>query len=211
MVDITDAEAVLAAHTATENQIVDPGRFGGDRQGPIIRSMRIRSTPGGAFIDINLERNLSCQPRCRACHEGARLRPHCQRRLDRRRGRRSPTLRPTPASKAGVIGLTKSLGKELAADIVKLHHAGRRHRAPIFNQMKQEHIDYHAVAKIPRARFLEVDEAATHQVAWLVSKENSFTTASVSRSLRRPRHLLTADFFEGNYTLFPSLNRLSYT
>ena len=43
--------------------------------------------------------------------------------------------------------------------------------------MKQEHIDY-MLAKIPRGRFLEVDEAAS-MVAWLVSKENSFTTGAV--------------------------------
>jgi 3-oxoacyl-[acyl-carrier protein] reductase len=47
----------------------------------------------------------------------------------------------------------------------------------IFDQMKQEHIDY-MLSKIPRGRLLEVDEAA-NLVAWLVSKENSFTTGSV--------------------------------
>ena len=70
------------------------------------------------------------------------------------------------------------LGKELAdLDIAVNCITPAAARTPIFDQMKQEHIDY-MLAKIPRGRFLEVDEAA-NMVAWLVSKENSFTTASV--------------------------------
>jgi 3-oxoacyl-[acyl-carrier protein] reductase len=50
-------------------------------------------------------------------------------------------------------------------------------RTAIFDQITQQHIDY-MLSKIPRNRFLEVDEAAA-MIAWLVSRENSFTTASV--------------------------------
>lgn len=90
----------------------------------------------------------------------------------------NPNASAYSASKAGVIGLTKSLGKELAGyDIAVNCITPAAARTPIFAQMKQEHIDY-MLAKIPRNRFLEVDEAA-NMVAWLVSKENSFTTASV--------------------------------
>ena len=82
------------------------------------------------------------------------------------------------SSKAGVIGLTKSLGKELAdMDIAVNCVTPAAARTRIFDQMKQEHIDY-MLSKIPRGRFLELDEAAA-MIAWLVSEENSFTTASV--------------------------------
>ncbi|HUG61481.1 MAG TPA: SDR family oxidoreductase, partial [Methylomirabilota bacterium] len=75
-------------------------------------------------------------------------------------------------------GLTKSLGKELAGfDIAVNCITPAAARTRIFDQISQQHIDY-MLSKIPRGRFLEVDEAAS-MVAWLVSKENSFTTASV--------------------------------
>jgi len=90
----------------------------------------------------------------------------------------NPNASAYSASKAAVIGMTKSLGKELAGyDIAVNAITPAAARTRIFDQMKQEHIDY-MLSKIPRARFLEVDEAA-NMVAWLVSKENSFTTASV--------------------------------
>ena len=82
------------------------------------------------------------------------------------------------ASKAGVIGFTKSLGTELAefdigVNCVTLAAA----RTPIFDQMSQEDIDY-MLLKIPRNRFLEVDEAA-RMIVWLASRENSFSTGAV--------------------------------
>lgn len=82
------------------------------------------------------------------------------------------------SSKAGVIALTKSLGKELAGQNIAVNcitPAAARTR--IFEQMSQEHIDF-MLSKIPRGRFLEVDEVAS-MVAWLVSEENSFTTGAV--------------------------------
>jgi 3-oxoacyl-[acyl-carrier protein] reductase len=90
----------------------------------------------------------------------------------------NPNASAYSASKAAVIGMTKSLGKELARqDIAVNAITPAAARTRIFDQMKQEHIDY-MLSKIPRARFLEVDEAAG-MVAWLVSRENSFTTGSV--------------------------------
>jgi len=82
------------------------------------------------------------------------------------------------ASKAGVIAFTKSLGKETAGKNIAVNcitPAAARTR--IFDQMAQEHIDF-MLSRIPRARFLEVDEVSA-MVAWLVSEENSFTTAAV--------------------------------
>jgi len=82
------------------------------------------------------------------------------------------------AAKAGVIALTKSLGKELAGRNIAVNcitPAAAKTR--IFEQMTQEHVDY-MLSKIPRGRFLLVEEAAA-MVAWLVSEENSFTTGAV--------------------------------
>lgn len=82
------------------------------------------------------------------------------------------------ASKAGVIGLTKSLGKELAGqDIAVNCVTPAAARTRIFDQMSQEHIDY-MLSKIPRGRFLELTEAAA-MICWLASRENSFTTGGV--------------------------------
>lgn len=90
----------------------------------------------------------------------------------------NPNASAYSASKAGVIGLTKSLGKELAdVDIAVNCVTPAAARTRIFDQMSQEHIDY-MLSKIPRARFLELNEAAA-MISWLVSRENSFTTAGV--------------------------------
>ena len=90
----------------------------------------------------------------------------------------NPNASAYSASKAAVIGLTKSLGKELAdVDIAVNCVTPAAARTRIFDQMAQEHIDY-MLSKIPRGRFLELDEAAA-MIVWLCSKENSFTTAGV--------------------------------
>ena len=82
------------------------------------------------------------------------------------------------ASKAGVIGFTKSLGKELADFNIAVNCVTpAAARTPIFDQMSEEHIAY-MLSKIPRNRFLEVEEAAA-MIGWLVSQDNSFTTAAV--------------------------------
>ena len=90
----------------------------------------------------------------------------------------NPNAAAYSAAKAGVIALTKSLGKELAGhDIAVNCITPAAARTAIFDQMKQEHIDY-MLSKIPRARFVLVEEIAT-MVAFLVSAENSFTTGAV--------------------------------
>lgn len=90
----------------------------------------------------------------------------------------NPNASAYSVSKAGVIALTKSLGKETAgANIAVNCITPAAARTRIFEQMSQEHIDY-MLSKIPRGRFLEVDEVSA-MVAWLVSEENSFTTAAV--------------------------------
>ena len=82
------------------------------------------------------------------------------------------------SAKAGVIGLTKSLGKELADKNIAVNcitPAAAKTR--IFDQMTKEHIDY-MLSKIPRKRFAKVDELAS-LVTWLSAEENSFSTAAI--------------------------------
>lgn len=90
----------------------------------------------------------------------------------------NPNASAYSAAKAGVIALTKSLGKELAEmDISVNCVTPAAAKTRIFNQMSQAHINY-MLSKIPRKRFLEVGEAAS-LIAWLASEENSFTTGAV--------------------------------
>ena len=80
--------------------------------------------------------------------------------------------------KAGVIGLTKSLGKELADKNIAVNAvtpAGAKTR--ILDQMSKEHVQ-RMLSKVPRGRFLEVEEF-TSLVCWLSSEENTFSTAAV--------------------------------
>ena len=90
----------------------------------------------------------------------------------------NPNAAPYSASKAGVIALTKSLGKEHADKNISVNcvtPAAAKTR--IFDQMSQEHIDF-MLGKIPRGRFLDVVEAAA-MITWLASEENSFSTGAV--------------------------------
>ena len=82
------------------------------------------------------------------------------------------------ASKAGAIGLTKSLGKELASKNIAVNAvtpAGAKTR--ILDQMSKEHVK-RMLSKVPRGRFLEIEEMSS-LVCWLSSEENSFSTAAV--------------------------------
>jgi 3-oxoacyl-[acyl-carrier protein] reductase len=90
----------------------------------------------------------------------------------------NPNAPAYSASKAGVIALTKSLGKELAAHDISVNclTPAAAHTA-IFDQMTQEHIDF-MLSKIPRGRFVTVDEIAG-LVAFCASAECSFTTGAV--------------------------------
>ena len=90
----------------------------------------------------------------------------------------NPNAAAYSAAKAGVIALTKSLAKETADKDIGINcitPAAARTR--IFDQITQQHIDY-MLSKIPRGRFVLVQEIAA-MVAWMVSAENSFTTGAV--------------------------------
>ena len=89
----------------------------------------------------------------------------------------NPNAMPYSAAKAGVIALTKSLGKELADKNIAVNcvtPAAAKTR--IFDQISEEHINY-MLSKIPRNRFVLVEELAS-LVAWMSSEENSYTTGS---------------------------------
>ena len=90
----------------------------------------------------------------------------------------NPNASAYSASKAGVIGLTKSLGKELANKNIAVNTiTPAAAKTRIFDQMTKEHIDY-MLSKIPRNRFVLVEELAS-LATWLVSEENSYTTGAV--------------------------------
>jgi len=90
----------------------------------------------------------------------------------------NPNASAYSTSKAGVIGLTKSLGKELANKNIAVNTVTpAAAKTRIFDQMTKEHIDY-MLSKIPRNRFILVEELAS-LVTWLASEENSYTTGAV--------------------------------
>jgi 3-oxoacyl-[acyl-carrier protein] reductase len=90
----------------------------------------------------------------------------------------NPNASPYSASKAALIALTKSLGKELAdKDIAVNCITPAAAKTAIFDQITQEHIDY-MLAKIPRGRFVKVEEIAA-LAAFCASEDCSFTTGAV--------------------------------
>ncbi|QJC56186.1 2-dehydro-3-deoxy-L-rhamnonate dehydrogenase (NAD(+)) [Polaromonas vacuolata] len=90
----------------------------------------------------------------------------------------NPNASHYSASKAALIGLTKSLGKELATSGILVNAVTpAAAKTALFESMKQEHIDF-MLSKIPMARFLQVDEAAS-LICWLASADCAFSTGAV--------------------------------
>lgn len=90
----------------------------------------------------------------------------------------NPNASHYSASKAGLIGLTKSLGKELAKTGVLVNAVTpAAAKTPIFDSMKPEHIEF-MLSRIPMGRFLLVDEAAS-LIAWLATEDCAFSTGAV--------------------------------
>jgi 2-dehydro-3-deoxy-L-rhamnonate dehydrogenase (NAD+) len=90
----------------------------------------------------------------------------------------NPNASHYSASKAGLIGLTKSLAKELATRNILVNCiTPAAAKTDIFAQMKQEHLDY-MLSRIPMGRFVEVDEIAG-LICWLASEDCSFSTGAV--------------------------------
>jgi 3-oxoacyl-[acyl-carrier protein] reductase len=178
-VDVTDAEAVQTAADAAAKELgkIDILVANAGIAGPNHTLWEYPLDAWKQVIDINLSGVFYC---CRA------VMPYMLRQnygrivnvasIAGKEG--NPNASAYGASKAGVIALTKSLGKETANKNISVNcitPAAARTR--IFDQLTKEFIDF-MLAKIPRGRFLEVHEVAA-MVAWLVSEENSFTTGAV--------------------------------
>ncbi len=178
-VDITDADAVMAAQARTEERL-GPVSILVNSAGVAGPNHPLESYPPDEWrrvVDINLNGtfhvNRAVVPSMKAQGYGRIVNVAS---IAGKEG--NPNASAYSASKAGVIALTKSLGKELAGmDIAVNCVTPAAARTPIFDQMSEEHIAY-MLSKIPRDRFLEVAEAA-NMVVWLVSRENSFTTGAV--------------------------------
>lgn len=178
-VDITDAAAVDRAVTTTD-ATSGPVSILVNSAGIIGPTLPLDVYPLDEWrrvVDVNLHGTFHVN---RAIVPGMRLRAYGRivnvASVAGKEG--NPNCSAYSAAKAGVIGLTKSLGKELAGlDIAVNCVTPAAARTPIFDHMTPDRMGY-MLAKIPRGRFLEVDEAAS-MIAWLVSKENSFTTGSV--------------------------------
>ncbi len=90
----------------------------------------------------------------------------------------NPNASAYSASKAGVIGLTKALGKELAATDIRVNCVTpAAAKTPLFAQMTQQQIDW-MLSKIPMGRFAEIEEIAS-MICWLASEECGFSTGAV--------------------------------
>jgi NAD(P)-dependent dehydrogenase (short-subunit alcohol dehydrogenase family) len=177
-VDITDAEAIVKAHAASEaaggpvSILVNSAGIAG----PTASLDTYDIATWKKVIDVNVNGtfyvNRACVPSMKARNYGRIV------NIASVAGKEgNPNASAYSTSKAAVIGMTKSLGKELASfDIAVNCITPATAQTRILEQLTPEFIEYMRV-RIPRGRFLEVDEAAS-MVAWLVSKENSFTTAS---------------------------------
>jgi len=178
-VDVVQADGVMVA---TENTLRKHGKIdilvaSAGIAGPNFKSWEYPLDAWKQVIEIDLTGVFLC---CRA------IVPHMLRQnygrivnISSIAGKEgNPTASAYSAAKAGVIAFTKSLGKETALNNIAVNcitPAAAKTR--IFDQVTQEHIDF-MLSKIPRGRFLQVDEVSS-MVAWLVSEENSFTTAAV--------------------------------
>jgi 2-dehydro-3-deoxy-L-rhamnonate dehydrogenase (NAD+) len=177
-VDVADAKAVQRATELTVRALgrIDILVANAGIAGPNARSWDYPVDAWNRVIDVNLNGVFYC---CRAVvplmikHAYGRIVNIAS--IAGKEG--NPNASAYSASKAGIIALTKSLGKELAEFNIGVNCVTpSAARTRLFEQMTQEHIDY-MLSKIPRGRFVKVEEIAS-MVAWLVSEENSYTTGS---------------------------------
>ena len=178
-VDVTDADAVMAAAKACEGAHgpIDILVTSAGIAGPNKKTWEYPLDAWDRIMKINVDGTMLC---CRAVIPSMIAQGYGRivtiASIAGKEG--NPNAAPYSASKAAVIALTKSLGKELAGyDIAVNTITPAAARTRIFDQMAQEHIDF-MLSKIPRGRFVEPREIAA-MVAWLASAENSFTTGAV--------------------------------
>jgi len=178
-VDVTDPEAVMeaAAHTASTLDGIDILVNNAGISGPTVPTWEYPLEAWRAVVDLDLNGVFHC---CRAVVPIMIQRDYGRivniASIAGKEG--NPNASAYSAAKAGVIALTKSLGKELAGhDIAVNCITPAAARTRIFDQMSQQHIDY-MLSKIPRQRFVQVEEVAA-MAAWLASTENAFSTGAV--------------------------------
>src|SRR5829696_7321277 len=178
-VDVVKAEDSEAASAATVAQFggIDILVANAGISGPNVPTWEYPVEEWRRVIDIDLTGIFLC---CRA------VVPHMRRQhygrivtiasIAGKEG--NPNASAYSAAKAGVIALTKSLGKELAGEDIAVNCiTPGPARTRIFEQITQAHIDY-MLGKVPRGRFLQLEEIAS-LAGWLASKENSFSTGAV--------------------------------
>jgi len=179
VIDVSDATSVISGtdRTIMRHEAIDILVASAGIAGPNFKTWEYPFDAWRQVMEVNLTGVFLC---CRA------IVPHM---IERNYGRivnissiagkeGNPTASGYSASKAGVIALTKSLGKETAGYNIAVNcvtPAAAKTR--IFEQLSEEHIAF-MLSKIPRGRFLKVEEVSS-MVAWLVSEENSFTTGAV--------------------------------
>jgi 3-oxoacyl-[acyl-carrier protein] reductase len=178
-VDVTDWTSITAALAATERALgpVDVLVANAGITGP---NAPVEDYPIDAWrqvIEVDLTGVFLC---CRAVVPGMRARDHGRivniASVAGKEG--NPNAAAYSAAKAGVIGFTKSLGKELAATRVRANCVTpAAAKTDIFRQMTQQQIDY-MLSKIPAGRFAQVEEIAA-LVCWLASGDCSFSTGGV--------------------------------
>lgn len=178
-IDVTDAAAVKAAADALEAKqgSVDILITSAGIAGANLKTWEYPLDEWARVMKLNVDGTLHC---CQAVIPGMIKRNYGRlvlvASIAGKEG--NPNASAYSASKAAVIALTKSLGKELATqDIAVNCITPAAARTRIFDQMTEEHIGY-MLAKIPRGRFLLPEEVAS-MVAFLASAENSFTTGGV--------------------------------
>jgi 3-oxoacyl-[acyl-carrier protein] reductase len=177
--DVTDPASIAAALAATETQIGPPDILVNNAgiTGPNHPLDQYPIDDWRQVIELDLMGVFYC---CHAVVPGMRRRDQGRivniASIAGKEG--NPNASAYSAAKAGVIGLTKSLGKELAETGIRVNAvAPAAAKTDIFNQMTPAQIDY-MLSKIPMGRFVLVEEIAA-LVAWLCSDECSFATGAV--------------------------------
>ena len=179
VVDVTRAESVAAAAQASAGSMggIDILVNSAGIAGPNFKTWEYPVEEWGRVIDIDLNGTFLC---CRAVVPIMLKRDYGRivniASIAGKEG--NPAAAPYSAAKAGVIGLTKSLGKELAETGITVNCiTPAAVRTEIFDQISQQHIDF-MLSKIPMKRFGLVEEIAS-LIAWLASEECSFSTGAV--------------------------------
>ncbi len=179
IVDVTDSDAVRVAakETLADLGSIDILVNNAGIAGPTVPSWEYPVSDWKKVIDVDLNAVYYC---CRAVIPMMREQDYGRvvnvASIAGKEG--NPNAAAYSAAKAGVIALTKSIAKETAdCNIAVNCISPAAAKTRIFDQISQQHIDY-MLSKIPRGRFVLVEEIAA-MVAWMVSEENSFTTGAV--------------------------------